>query len=315
MSPSSVLPPLFVLAVDHRFDLFSELLAADPARPGAANREQAAELKQIVFAGLLAAVEDRVPKSQAAIWTDADLGESVLLRARGMRLSTIMSVEQARAPEFRFEDAAGFPQHLERLGATCAGTRVRYDPAAGAEDNAGQCRKLRRLSEICRDSGLKLLVELTAPSSGARPARDGVGLGAGVEADAAAALEPSAVLQALQELQDAGVAPDQWVFEATPDAQVMAALAAQACVDGRESGTLFTVCNAGDQESADRLIELSARIPGVQGLVVGASAYREELAACQAGEMGRDEAAAGIAARYARVYEAFTRARSTSGVV
>jgi len=63
-----------VLAVDHRFDPFTELLSASPVHPAAAERERAADLKQIVFEGLLKAVENGVPKSQAAISTDSDLG-------------------------------------------------------------------------------------------------------------------------------------------------------------------------------------------------------------------------------------------------
>ena len=84
-------PGKMVLAVDPRFDLFTELLTASPVHPAAAERERAAELKQVVFEGLLKAIENGVPKSQAAVWTDSDLGESILLRGRGMNLSTAAS--------------------------------------------------------------------------------------------------------------------------------------------------------------------------------------------------------------------------------
>ena len=109
-----------VLAVDHRFDLFTELLSASPVHPAAAERERAADLKQIVFEGLLKAIENGVPMSQAAIWTDSDLGESTLLRGRAMNLNTMMSVERARVSEFRFEDALGFSERLTSLDVTYA---------------------------------------------------------------------------------------------------------------------------------------------------------------------------------------------------
>ena len=53
--------PMMVLAVDHRVDLFTELLSASPVHPAAADRERAADLKQIVFEGLLKAVENGIP--------------------------------------------------------------------------------------------------------------------------------------------------------------------------------------------------------------------------------------------------------------
>ena len=67
MPTDSADTPKMVLAIDHRFDLFTELLSASPVHPTAAERERAASLKQVVFEGLLKAVENGVPKSEAAV--------------------------------------------------------------------------------------------------------------------------------------------------------------------------------------------------------------------------------------------------------
>jgi len=84
--------PLFILAIDHRVDFLRELIGAQEGLPTAAERERAAQLKQVAYEGIVKAIEEGLPKSHAGIWTDTDLGEAVLLRARQMSLATAFSV-------------------------------------------------------------------------------------------------------------------------------------------------------------------------------------------------------------------------------
>ena len=63
MTTDAAETPMMVLAVDHRFDLFTELLSASPVHPAAAERERAAGLKQVVFEGLLKAIEEQQARS------------------------------------------------------------------------------------------------------------------------------------------------------------------------------------------------------------------------------------------------------------
>jgi len=254
-----------VLAVDHRFDLFTELLSASPVHPAAAERERAADLKQVVFEGLLKAVENGVPKSQAGIWTDSDLGESILLRGRGMNLSTMMSVERSRVAEFRFEDALGFSERLANLDVTYAAARVPYNPGEESQVNEAQQRKLRRLSEISRSSGPKLTLELIMRPTQAQLDQSGS------QETWEANIRPGLIVQAIRELQDAGVEPDLWALRAINNHAAMATATAQAQVDDRKSGVLFTLGDdfTSSPDLDQDLIELAARTPGCHGLVIG----------------------------------------------
>lgn len=314
MSTDAAETPMMVLAVDHRFDLFTELLSASPVHPAAAERERAANLKQVVFEGLLKAIENGVPKSQAGIWTDSDLGESILLRGRSMNLNTMMSVERSRVAEFRFEDALGFSDRLSNLGVTYAAARVPYNPGEEPQVNEAQQRKLRRLSEICRSSGPKLTIELVM-----RPTQVQLDQSASLEAWDAE-IRPGLAVQAIRELQDAGVDPDLWALRGIDNTAAMATATAQAHVDDRKVGVLFTLGDdpgevSGDGPGMDQnLIGLAARTPGCRGLVIGPAIYAADLSAYDSGEIERDEASARIAERYNAVYTNYTDALRTSEV-
>lgn len=306
--------PRMVLAVDHRFDLFTKLLSASPVHPAAAERERAADLKQVVFEGLLKAIENGVPKSQAAIWTDSDLGEAILLRGRSMNLNTMMSVERARVAEFRFEDALGFSERLANLDVTYAAARVPYNPGEEMQVNEAQQRKLRRLSEISRSSGPGLLLELFM-----RPTQAQIDQSGSIEAWNAG-VRPGLIVQAIRELQDAGVEPDLWALRGIDNTAAMATATAQAQVDDRKTGVLFTLGDDFALESkqssdlAEDLINLAARTPGCRGLVIGPAVYAEELRLYNDGEIERDDAGARIAEHYNAAFTSYTTALRTSDV-
>lgn len=310
MPTESANTPKMVLAVDHRFDLFTELLSASPVHPAAAERERAASLKQVVFEGLLKAIENGVPKSEAAVWTDSDLGESILLRGRGMSLNTMMSVERARVAEFRFEDALGFSERLSNLDVTYAAARVPYNPGEESVVNEAQQRKLRRLSEIARSSSPGLTLELIM-----RPTQAQLDQSGSIEAWDTD-IRPGLIVQAIRELQDAGVEPDLWALRGIDNTAAMATATAQAQVDDRKAGVMFTLGDdpSGDTELDQDLINLAARTPGCRGLVIGPAIYTDHLRAYNDEEIDRDEAGARIAERYNAAYTSYSAALSTIDV-
>lgn len=304
---------LFILGIDHRFDVFSEVLGDDGSQPSAADLERAANLKQLVFAALRSAVESGLPKSQAGIWSETKIGEAVLLRARGMSLITVASVERPRVSEFQFEDALGFANRLKQLDATYAGARVHYNPTLDAPAKESNRHQLKRLSDICRSGNPDLLIELIpVPTeeelqvAGDREAWD-------------RQFRPEVLIDGIRELQDSGVEPDVWVIEPPLDATAAATVSAQAHVDDRtETGVLFMVGDnpddAIDSERVRETITLAARTPGVQGLVIGPAAYASALRRYNAGKLDHRDAVDQIEANIWRIVSSFTEARRTSDV-
>ena len=96
----------------------------------------------------------------------------------------------------------------------------------------------------------------------------------------------------------------------------MATATAQARVDDRKAAVLFTLGDdfSGSPEMDQDLINLAARTPGCQGLVIGPAIYAADLGAYDADEIDREEAAARIAKRYVSTYASYTDALRTSEV-
>ena len=97
--------PIYVVALDDRVDICAEVLATT-GPPTAADREQAANLKRVVFDGITRAIEHGLAKSSVGLWADSDLGESVLLRAKAFPWDTM------HIGGVLFGDRAGFVRAL-----------------------------------------------------------------------------------------------------------------------------------------------------------------------------------------------------------
>lgn len=303
----------FILAIDHRVDICTELLEAHPGQPSAAAMERAAGLKDVTFAGLVNAVEAGVPKSQVGLWSESNIGEASLLRARAVNVRTAVSIERPRVAEFQLEDALGFSNTLKRLAATYAAARVSYNPEGDIGSNQSQRLQLRRITEISRNEGPKLMLELNVHPTEAQ-LEAGSKLGSWERQ-----VRPALVVRAIRDLQDAGIEPHVWVFEPPMDSTAAATIVAQAFVDDRRSATvLFAVGNDSAMEPKspvhDDVAWLAARTTGVSGLVIGPAAYYRYLASYVSGDSTRDTAVAAISDRYRRLRSLFTEARRTSNV-
>ncbi|NQW18261.1 MAG: DUF2090 domain-containing protein [Chloroflexi bacterium] len=280
---------IFVAAVDHRIDFIKDLVGDDRPEPLAASHEKAADLKGIVFAAIAHAIESGLPKSQVGIWADTDLGEAVLLRGRGMSFTTVASVERRGPQHFQFQNALGFSENLQRIGASYAGARVNHNIEGDLSESEAHLKSLRRLSEISRSEGPPLMVELNIPPTKRQMARlDDLN-------EWKRDFLPAVMLEAMRSLQDNGVEPAIWVLE-PPDQPIPAsALVAQAYVDDRVNvRVLFAVGNdrlgETDPEAVDRKIQLAARTAGVSGLLLGPAIYEPTLKSHIAGNMTRSEA-------------------------
>ena len=295
---------LFVTAIDHRVNFVKELVGADGESPAAADLERAAHLKGIVFAGLAAAVEAGLPKSQTAVWAEPELGEAVLLRARGMSMPTIASVERPGSGPFQLQNVLGFTDRLKNLGASFAGARIIHTVGGDIAEKESHLQTLRRLSEVSRSEGPPLLLELM-PSPHAPESGD--------------ITEPEGLLESLRDLQDAGVEPAIWAFDAPANKKMAETLAAQAHLDDRNGlRVLFIVGQDPDKSlttaAQEKMITMAARTPGVGGILIGPGAYSQVLRDYHAEKIGRDDAVEKIAETVGSIGMKFIDALTTSDV-
>lgn len=295
---------LFITAIDHRIDFVKQIVGAEGDTPSAADLERAAHLQGIVFAGLAAAIEAGLAKSQTMVWAEPELGEAALLRGRAMSMPTIASVERPGNGRFRLQNVLGFTERLNKLGASFAGARIFHTVDGDIAEKESHLQTLRRLSEVSRSEGPPLLLELM-PSPRA-PASGDIS-------------EPEGLLEALRDLQDAGVEPAIWVFEAPANKKMSAALAAQAHLDDRVGlKVLFAIGQDPDRSigtaAQEKMITLAARTPGVGGVLIGPGAYAGILRDYQAEKIGRDEAVEQIADTIGSIGKKFIDALATSDV-
>ena len=289
--------PLFVVALDDRVDLCAEVLNTSGA-PTAAEREQAADLKRVVFEGITAAIENGLAKSSVAVWADSDLGESVLLRARAMSLAAVSS-----------------PGHgansIGRLKVDYTGVQLTFNPDSPRETRSELLGRLKIVSDRAHDESMPLLIELDAVPT---PTQTEM-YGGSVEA------RSTLLLAAVRQLQDSGVEPAVWVFDPVADETYTAALAAQVHIDDRNN-TKMLLSVSGDlapgrvgtglSVSEIHIVELAARTRGVEGLLIGPGAYFRHLVRFNEGLIGRSEAISAIASHMNDSNEIFEKSRTAS---
>ena len=289
----------YFIALDDRVDLIPEVLATT-GQPTAADREQAANLKRVVFDGITTAVENGLAKSSVGLWADSDLGESVLLRAKAMALTTASSPKSGN-------------HSLSRLDVDYTAVQLTLNPDGPESGRKELLERLKIVSDKAREESTPLMIELdSVPTSTQIEMYGGF-------SNARAML----VMMSIQQLQDAGVQPSIWAFEPADDEKYTESMAAQAHVDDRDNTVLLVVAGGlstekignGLSESEKSVISLAARTLGVSGVLIGPGAYYRHLVQLNEGIIKRNEAVDVIAAHFGDIGNIFEKSRSTSEVL
>jgi myo-inositol catabolism protein IolC len=293
--------PLYMLAFDHRSSFSRDLLgiADTPTRFEA---RRVADIKSVVYEGFRLALVDGVPHESAGLLVDEQYGTKIARSARGEGVVLAMPVEKSGQPEFEFEFGDDFWLHIERFDPTYAKVLVRYNPEGDRELNLRQAERLRRLSTWLRRRGRKLLFELLVPAERAQLQRvDGSSERYDLE------LRPALVLEAVRELQDAGVEPHIWKIEGLDRREDCERVAEQARSGGRGDAACIVLGRGADDAKVVHWLEQAAAVPGFVGFAVGRTLWWNELVAYVADEIDRDTAARGIADNYGRMVDAYER--------
>lgn len=199
---------LFVLPFDHRGS-FQTKLFGWKGRLTLNQTAQIAATKQVIYDGFKAAVSAGVPKEKAGILVDEQFGAAILRDASEHGFMTACPAEKSAQNEFDFEYGDDFAEHIEAFHPTFCKVLVRYNPESDQALNQRQAARLRLLSDSLHSNSHSLLMfELLVPAEEAQLER--------LQGDAKAydlELRPGLMVQAIRELQDAGVEADVWKIE------------------------------------------------------------------------------------------------------
>src|SRR5262249_37525631 len=200
--------PLYILPFDHRGSFQTRMFGWK----GPLSAEQTAAIagaKQVVYDGFTAGLGAGVPREQAGILVDEQFGAAILREAAARGYTTACPAEKSGQDEFDFEYGEEFARHIEAFHPTFCKVLVRYNPEGDPDLNRRQAARLRRLSEYLRAGGRsRFMFELLVPAGTAQLERLG-----GDKKAYDLELRPRLMVQAIEQLQNAGIEPDVWKIE------------------------------------------------------------------------------------------------------
>jgi 5-dehydro-2-deoxygluconokinase len=292
--------PLYVQPFDHRGSFQSGLFGWKSPLSAAQTGEIAGS-KQTIYDGFLAALAAGAPAAKAAILVDEQFGAAILRDAKAKGITTACAAEKSGQEEFEFEYGEDFQRHIETFDPTFCKVLVRYNPEGDRTLNQRQAVRLRRLSDyLARADRSRFMFELLVPAEKAQLEK--------LKGDKKAydlEVRPHLMVEAIRELQAAGVEADLWKIEGLDRREDCQEIVATARAGGRDHVSCIVLGRGADDGKVREWLSVAAKVPGFVGFAVGRTVFWDPLVAWRAGKATRDEAVARIASRYREFVDLF----------
>jgi 5-dehydro-2-deoxygluconokinase len=296
---------LYILPFDHRGS-FQEKLFGWKGKLTPQQTAEIAAAKQVIYDGFKEALAAGVAKDKAGILVDEQFGAAILKDAKRQSFTTACPAEKSGQDEFDFDYGDDFARHIEAMDPIFCKVLVRYNPEGDAALNQRQAERLKRLSDYLHGSDRLFMFELLVPAEKAQLARVGN--------DKKAydlQLRPSLMVQAIRQLQDAGVEADVWKIEGLDRREDCEQIVAIARRGGRDKVGCIVLGRGEDDKKVRAWLTTAAQVPGFSGFAVGRTTFWDPLVAWKGHKMTREAAAAEIARRYREWVGIFEHARAS----
>ena len=294
---------LYILPFDHRGSFVTKMFGWH----GDLTTEQTAEIagaKNVIYDGFKSAVTAGVPKERAGILVDEQFGAAILRDAAANGFVTACPAEKSGQDEFDFQFGDDFAKHIELFKPTFCKVLVRYNPEGDAALNQRQSARLRQLSDYLRGkSRSRFMFELLVPAETAQLDRLR-GSTKAYDLD----LRPKLMVQAIKDLQDAGVEPDVWKIEGLDRREDCEEIVSAAHRDGRDKVGCIILGRGEDDDKVREWLTTAAGVKGFIGFAVGRTDFWEALVNFRAKKTTHDAAVAEIARRYREFVGIFEQA-------
>jgi 5-dehydro-2-deoxygluconokinase len=285
--------PLYILPFDHRGSFVTKMFGWH----GGLTPEQIAEIaaaKQVIYDGFKAAVAAGVSQDKAGILVDEQFGAAILRDARENGFVTACPAEKSGQDEFDFEFGADFARHIENFHPTFCKVLVRYNPEGDASLNQRQSARLKQLSDYLHGkSQSRFMFELLVPAEQAQLERL-----KGDKKSYDLTLRPRLMVQAVTQMQDAGVEPDVWKIEGLDRREDCEEIVSAANRAGRDKVGCIILGRGEDDKKVREWLTTAAGVKGFIGFAVGRTDFWEPLVNFLAKKTTRENAVAEIARRY-----------------
>jgi 5-dehydro-2-deoxygluconokinase len=296
--------PVYILPFDHRGSFQTKMFGWK----GQLTPEQTAAVaaaKQVVYDGFKAAVAGGVHKDKAGILVDEQFGAAILRDAARQAYMTAMPAEKSGQDEFDFEYGQDFGKHIEAFNPTFCKVLVRYNPEGERALNERQRARLKQLSDWLHQHGRLYMFELLVPAEQAQLDR--------LKGDKKAydlELRPRLMVEAVRQLQDAGVEADVWKIEGLDRREDCEKMVAAARRGGRDRVGCIVLGRGEDDKKVREWLRTAAAVPGFIGFAVGRTTFWNPLVDYRAKKISREEAVKRIAASYREWVDLFEKARA-----
>jgi myo-inositol catabolism protein IolC len=116
------------------------------------------------------------------------------------------------------------------------------------------------------------------------------------------------MVEAIRELQKAGVEPDLWKVEGLDRREDCESIVAAARAGGRDHVGCIILGRGEDDRRVREWLETAAQVPGFVGFAIGRTDFWDPLVAWRGNKTTREQAVAEIARRYREFVELFEKA-------
>lgn len=295
--------PLYVLPFDHRGSFQTKMFGWKGTLTEAQTAEIAAA-KQVIYDGFKAAVAGGVPKEHAGILVDEQFGAAILKDAAKNGYYTACPAEKSGQDEFDFEYGEDFGKHIEMFKPTFCKVLVRYNPEGESDLNKRQSARLKRLSDYLHSRNMMYMFELLVPPE---PAQLDKLKGDKKKYDLE--VRPGLMVQAIHQLQDAGVEGDIWKIEGLDRKEDCVKVVEAARRGGRSKVGCIVLGRGEDDKKVREWLTIAAAVPGFIGFAVGRTTFWDPLVDWRAKKVTREAAVAEVARRYREWVDIFEKAK------
>lgn len=294
--------PLYIQPFDRRGSFPAGLFGWKPPLSEAQTAEIAG-VKKIIYDGFCAARAAGAPREMTGTLVDEKFGAAVLRDATAHGLVTARPAERSGQDEFDVESGAEFARHIEAFAPTSCKVLVRYSQEGGRALNCRQAERLKHPSDYLASANRsRFMFELLVPPEKAQLDK--------LEGDKKAydlELRSGLMVEAIHELQAAGVDPDQRKSEGLDRQQDCEKIVATARAGGRDHVGCIVLGRGENDQKVRGWLGVAARAPGFIGFAVGRAVFWDALVAWKAGKALREQTVTAIARRYREFVDLFEK--------
>jgi len=294
---------LLILAMDHRNSLLRDLYGIDDV-PTSEQIDRISAHKELIFDGLLRAIEDGVDASRVGVLVDERYGAAVAVRAKEARIDLAMPIERSGEPLFLLEYGTfgdrEWLRHLEEFAPAQVKVLVRDNPQ-GSFNRMLQFDRLVTVSNALRASGRTFMIELLVPATPAQ--LESVGSDA-LRYDRE--VRPDLTVQLIEEMHVEGIEPNIWKVEGLETEEDARAVVSAARRDGRSPVYCVVLGRDSSRQRLDHWLEVASRVDGFRGFAIGRSIWEKPLADLLAGTASETQLVGRVAesfTHFAQVWE------------